>query len=493
MKKNVRNLLIMFLVLAVLGGAVAVLLLSSPAGEDATESSDTEDSASDTPQITLIDRELTDVTSVKVENKTGSYTLVPSEGAAFTLEGYEEYDLSVTSMSSAVENLVALKAEKELGQQDSGLEDFGLAGEDAVSVEIAYSDGSTDKVAIGNMAAESTGRYVEKDGEVYISANAPGTLKESKYSFFNTEVYTIADRIETETDDEGNTTTTTGEDIMSWIKFSGAAFPEPIEIERDLDMTSAYLITSPVMAESGTTAFTDIITALKTIAAEKVVAARPTEEELEEFGLAEPDVVVEFELNSEEHKLVVSALDADKGRYLMIDDLDVVYRVAEDTVATWAETQLSKLRMSYTWLVNIMYVEKLTYTLEDGTQYCYDITRTVNEDKSTDEYTSYDLSVKNKDGEDIDYENYQDMYQKSLAVAVLNQDKPEYGGTPALKIEYQRFESNGGETDTVEFFAVGEDRYAATVNGGFNGQVRRSEVDKLISLLPVLDANQPIE
>ncbi len=49
--------------------------------------------------------------------------------------------------------------------------EFGLSGETATNVEVHYKDGSTDTYVVGSEAGESAGRYLLKDGVVYISAS----------------------------------------------------------------------------------------------------------------------------------------------------------------------------------------------------------------------------------------------------------------------------------------------------------------------------------
>ena len=49
-------------------------------------------------------------------------------------------------------------------------------------------------------------------------------------------------------------------------------------IDYDSSKVSSYLITQPVMAESGTNTLTEIATALKSLSAEAVVAAGRTQE-----------------------------------------------------------------------------------------------------------------------------------------------------------------------------------------------------------------------
>ena len=269
---------------------------------------------------------------------------------------------------------------------------------------------------------------------------------------------------------------------------------QPIVIDYDESKISTYLITQPIVAESGSNTFTEIVTALKSLTVDSAVAVGRTQETLEQYGLAEPYTQIVFDMNGEDHTLAVSAADSEGNRYLIADDNDVVYQVASSTVDSWAEAELLDLRMSYVWLPNIKDVSAMILTTGDGTEYRFDVERVVNEEESTEDETEYDLVVTNGDGQSVDYENYQDFYQLALSQAVLSTDTVEYSQEDlTLEITYEYFD--GSEADVITYCAVPdqEQRLAALLNGGYSGMVRRSEVESLIESLTQVYENQAIE
>ena len=481
MKKTGKYIIIMLAVLLVLGGAVALLTLL-PSEEQEEESSAASQSSSET--ITLLDKDPAEVKSVEVENASGSYTLVPvknGDDVDFTLEGYEKYDLNGSQLTANVRTILALTASKDLGSRED-LDAFGL-GQDAASVTISYTQGDSQTLLLGNNAGESVGKYVLKDGTVYIASGVPTGLYESKFSYFNTAVYSIPDRTEITEDEDGNEQETTALDILQEASLSGTAFPEPVTLEYSEKATSTYLITEPITAETGNTYFDDMVTALKTLTADSVVEAGLSDEVLEQYGLAEPEARIQFTLNDARHTLAVSAKDSGGNRYLIADDMDLVYQVPNSLVEKWAESSISLLRMSYVWIPNIKNVEKLTATLDGDQVYEYHITRTKNEEKSTEDNIQYDLSIQNAGGGDVSYDDaYQPFYQKLISLAVFSQDQAEHDSAPELKVVYEYF---GGGSDTLELYKVkGENRYVAMLNGEFNGQIRGTEVSALREAIP---------
>lgn len=480
MKRTGKYILIMLAVLLVLGGAVALLTLLPT--EEGEESSLAEESAAE--QITLLDRDPAEVKSVEVENSTGSFSLVPVKSGSdvsFTLKDYEEYDLNTSLLTANVRTLLTLRASKDLGGRED-LDAFGL-GKDAASVTISYSGGDSETLLLGGNAGESVGKYVLKDNTVYIASGVPVNLFDSKFSYFNTSIYIVPDRVEITEDQEGGEQETTAVDILYSATLSGAAFPEPVSMEYTDKATSTYLITEPIMAETGNSSFDELVAALKTLTADSVVEAGLTEEVLRRYGLDEPDAQVSFNMNDSEHTLAVSAKDSGGNRYLLADGRDVVYQVSNSLVEKWAESSVSSLRMSYVWIPNIKNVEKLRITVDGDQVYEYHITRTKNEEKSTEDTIQYDLTVKNAGGEDVSYADaYQPFYQKLISLAVFSQDQGELEAAPEVKAVYEYF---GGGSDTVELYKVKDgNRYAAMLNGKFNGQIRGTEVSAMRETIP---------
>lgn len=478
MKKNLKYILILLIVLVVLGVAAAVLLLPQDGGEE-TSSLPVSSEVAENEKIT--NHETADVKAVAVENTAGSFVMVP-DGEEFTIEGYEDFPVNRSSVRSTVDALARLQIAKELGER-ADLSDFGLSGDECVNVELRYKDGTSDKLVLGATPGETAGRYVLKDGKVYVGLGVSDYLYGNGFEYFSSQLYSIPNRTEQTTDDEGNTTSKEAEDILYHLKLSGTQFPEPIEINYDKKAVSLYLISEPVMAESGNAAMTAVMDDLKALTqADRVVYAGPSEEILEQYGLKEPAAVAEFAMNSSEgHIVSVSAATSDGLRYLMLDDNNMIYQVHDSAVSSWAASDLMKLRQGYIWLANIMQVQHLTINVDGDILYAFDTTRELNEDRSTEQNPYYDLTIKNAAGQTLDLPTYRSFYQDMLAIAVMNTERTEPIGEPAWEIVYQYFD---GRVDRVTFYPFGDDRYIAQLNGEFNGIVRKSDADKIVARLP---------
>lgn len=481
MKKPVKNLLIMLAVLAVIGGAAAVLLLMpAEGGEEASSAA----AASSAPRETLIEIAEEDVASITVENSSGSFTLVPvvtagaqtdesaaEEGLSYTLEGLEAYELNTSSLELCAGDVTGLQSLKALGPQED-LEKYGLSGERAVKVTITEKSGGRTELTLGDTSQSGTaGQYVLKDGQVYIVPALTEALRGGSLDFVSCAVYSVGDLIYTTPDENGEDTQTTLPDTLFSLELTGAAFPQPVVLEYvEKSRINGHMLTSPVTAASDTESFNALVASLKSLTANSVAAVGVGEGQLAEYGLDQPDAQAVFHLNEETLTVKASGKDGENQRYIMLEGRDVVYSVDNSRVKAWTEVNPMDLRQSTICLANIADVERLTLTGEGDMVYDFTI------DLGAEETT-----VKKPDGGGIAYEEYQDFFRQLTSLAVFSLEAADLEAAPALEVEYQY---KNGTSDVLAFIPVqGQDRYACTLNGDFNGQVRGSEMAPLLEAL----------
>ncbi len=490
MKKTTKNIVIALAVLLVLGVAAAVLMLTNPSAETEENTSSSESSEL---ADKIIDKEIADVESVAIQNnETGeTLTLVPAKNSAdseandtFTVEGWEDEDVTTSSVLSLAQAFYSITPTKELGTVEN-LAEYGLDGEGAYKATVTYTDGTSDTVLVGSEAGETYGWYILYNDSVYI-APLSTNLTKSKYSFISTDVLSIPDL--TTEDDEGNETTLTPE--LSSLHLSGTNFPEEIQLGLSDDELLLYEITEPIFAGASSTRIDSLLEQLQTVSATGVAAVQATDEQLAQYGLDTPSAVVEYTLNGETHTLRVG--DKSSGIYsLMADDNRTIYLVEESSVDSWAEATLFDMRDGFIRLPNIKSVQYFTVESANGTD-TYTIERTLNEERSTETTPFYDITKVSLDGEEIEYDNYQPFYQLCLSVSVLNEDLREPEGDPVLTLHYTFFD---GHEEEVCFYTVSDAdrRCVATLNGEVTGIVRTSDVESILEAQPIVAANQSIE
>lgn len=486
MKKSVKSLLIMLAVLVVVGGGAALLLLTPVNQEETTSAVSSEAGLDPLVQLTW-----EDLSAIRVENSQGRFTIGPVNAEEFKdsesgsemteIKSYKIEELTgygcqqdTEKITICAEDVLDITPLKCLGQQED-LEKYGLSGQRSGTVTIERRDGDPIAFTLGDTSQSGTvGQYLLADGQVYIVPALSDKLLGSHLEFVSREVYSIPDWTTASIDENGEATEETMPDTLYSMTLSGAAFPEPITAEYvEKSRLNGYMLTSPILAESGTEDFEAIVRALKSVTANTVAAVGVTEEQLAQYGLQEPEAQVSFKLNEEEHTLKVSKKDSSNNRYLMADNQDVVYMLDNSRVKPWAEADLMSLRQSTICLANIADVEQLTLTREGDM--VYDFTIDLQADTPT---------VKKPDGSEIAYEDYQSFFKQLISLAVFSLEDAPREGTPDLEVRYQY---KTGTEDVLAFYPVeGQDRYACTLNGQFSGLVRGSEVAPLLESLSSL-------
>lgn len=484
MKKSVKSLLIMLAVLVVLGGAAACLLLfpAESGGEEEASPASSEE-----PREALCQMEAEELASILVENSQGSFEIVPLIGeeksasesgtesgavlVEYTIEGLEQYELDTAGLKSAAESLLSLTASRSLGEQED-LAQFGLEEGQGGKVTVNRADGEAVVLSLGiTSQSGTTGQYILKDGKVYIVPALSDVFTGSALDCVSREVYSVADWTIDSVDEEGEATTETMPDTLFSLEITGEEVPQAISLEYvEKSRLNGYMLTSPVVAESGTAACDSLVSALKSLSADTVEAVDVQEDDLASFGLDKPAARAAFNMNSQEITLIASKKDGEGNRFVMLEGGSVVYKAGNSAVSTWAEADPMDLRKGTICLANIADVKEMSLTVDGDMVYHFTI------DSQDGEST-----VKIPSGQEVSYEDYSAFFQKLTALAVFSLEEAPCEGTPAFQVDYQY--KNGG-ADTVCFYAVeGQDRYACTLNGEFNGLVRGSEFPPLLESL----------
>ncbi len=492
MKSITRNLILVAAGVVVLGGAAAALLLTSPAEEEETSSS------SSTQTIALISKQEADLASVTVENEYGTFMVEPhteevestvtaDDGSTetttttkttYVIEELGDLPFSNYSTEDVFECGFTLNASKDVGEVEN-LADYGLA-EPLATITAEYVDGTSMAYCIGNESAGSnTGRYMcEKDSKHVYVVSIDDDIFNSVADFVDKTLVSV-------TSSDG-----TSSPIFTEVKLSGTNFPDPItlsggetglvkvsygEIDTDLDSTEVSNMTA----------------ALASISASEAAYLYPTEEQLAECGFEEPRVIAEFTVQGESYKVIVGGDAGDKQSYIMLDGIDVIYKIENSSISVWADTTGYDLRTKFILLPMITDVDRMTVTM-DGQEHVFVLSREINEEKSTEDNVVYDYTVTG-DGNAITYENFQTYYQSVIMVQLMEETSEEPQGTPEVKVTYEYYEDTGKSADVIEFYAQSDRRYLVTLNGVVHGIASTSSAQMFRDFTPqiLLDEELP--
>lgn len=479
MKTTTRNLAIVAGCIVVLGGAVAALALSGGGSGGAS-------SAALSSAIPLISKKSEDVVSMTVKNKKGSYTILAqdtktpsssSSGTAetrtYTIKGLDGVSVDTTLTQQTVQDGYNLSATQNLGEM-SNPEEFGLKDPQA-TVEVRYQDGSSHTYKVGSPSAtESTAYYISVDDSknIYVATLDGGIFDNQNY-FISKQILAI--------------TSSSGENDFTAITLSGKNYAKPIQLTK-ADKTMQ--IVSPVKADADTNAMTALQTALATVTANSVEAVKPDAAALKTYGLDQPSAIAEFTVNKGSYKLMIGA-KKDDSYYVMLDQSNVVCLVSASSLTSVVQTDAFTLRSKSILLPSIDTVKSIAVT-QNGTSSAVNVARTKDETKSTQDTPAYTYKVTGSSGKELAYDtNYKSFYLHLIGLELLEQTDKTPTGTPVYQVEYQYFDKT--TKDTIAFYAGGDRRYTAVVNGQVYGNVTSSEVDKMITAWKQLQAEQTVE
>ena len=499
MKKNTRYILITLIVAVVLGGAIAALLLTQPEAEEETSSSSSTSSSTD---ISVFSYEDADIESITVKNPDGELKILtrtetveasssededsssePEEKTVFYLDGIDEDLQSTSSVSTLAGYGTSLSATSEIGnKEDLSLAEYGLDSPE-VTVTTVLKDGTETSYSIGDQSPIS-GYYILYGDKVYV-ALASDTLYKTPLDFVNMTVLSI-------TPPESDDSSTEATNEYTAFNFSGTNFPQEVKIVPDTEsLTATFRLTEPYEVSANTTTLNNIVTSIESLTATSVAAVDPTEEQLEEYGLKDPAVRMSFTVNGESYTLLSGKVE-DSKQYVMLDGVDVVYVFGQDTVSSWADATLFTVRDSFVWLQMITEVNKLTVETPDKTD-VFTLTRTENEESSTEDNTVYDYTVKGTDGQDITYQGvFTTYYQTIIGVQLLDETtETTVSGDPMLRVTYEFYE--GGSPKVVEFYSIGNRRCLVKVDDEVVGVVSESLIQDIIDNTEIVLQNKSVD
>lgn len=498
MKKNTRYILITLIVAVVLGGAITALLLTQPETEEDSSSTSSTSSSTD---ISVFSYEDADIASITVKNPDGELKVLtrtetveasssedesssePEEKTVFYLDGIDEALQSTSSVATLAGYGTSLSATSEIGNKDDlSLAEYGLDSPE-VTVTTVLKDGTETSYSVGNESPLS-GYYILYGDKVYVALVSENLYK-TPLDFVTTTLLTI-----TPPESEDSSTEATNE--YTSFAFSGTNFPQEVKIVPDTEsLTSTFKLTEPYEVSVNTTTMQNIMTSVESLTASSVAAVDPTEEQLEEYGLKDPAVRMSFTVNGESYTLLSGKVE-NSNQYVMLDGVNVVYVFSEDAVSAWADATLFTVRDSFVWLQMITDVSKLTVETPDKTD-VFTLTRTENEESSTEDNTVYDYSVKGTDGQDITYQDvFTTYYQTIIGVQLLDETtETTVSGDPMLRVTYEFYE--GGAPKVVEFYSVGNRRCLVKVDNEVVGVVSESLIQDIIDNTEIVLQNKSVD
>lgn len=375
----------------VLGGvvlltAILLLVLYLPRGEQPGSSS----SGSTDEEITypLIEKGTSSdiglVTSLQIQNSTGSYTLqYNTNEQSYALTGYEDLTLDSTTVSSLAEAMTALNASSKL-EAEGNPADYGL--DQPAVITATYKDGTSHVLHIGNAVPSGSGYYVSLDADstVYIcSTSTMEPFLQPSTSLIST-VLLSAPTVKSDDSD--------GKAILRELQISGTAHNPSLSIRRAQSdestevSYSSYVMTQPYY-RGVTESVSNSLATLTSLYASEAVVLHPTAAQREFYGLTNPATLVKLTLavestssssdssdasttiyyNSVTATLRIGKTDENGNYYCAVDGTDAVFLVSASTLQVLVERQYSNTVSDLLFIKDITTLGRVDITLDDTT------------------------------------------------------------------------------------------------------------------------------
>ncbi len=355
MKSKVRLLIISAIVLILLVGAFVALKLTEPKDNSSDDSS----LSSITTKL-LFDKDPEKISSVKIENQSGSYTVTKS-GTGYSIDGYEGLPLDDTYLSAILESTASVTAKQVIEENAEDLEKYGL-GNDATKVEVTFDDSgkTVKKFRVGKETYTSGQAYFMLDGDktVYTveSDQFQGVQKDKKYVLshnFLTEPesddkYPVVDEVTIMTRDK--------DDYNSIVLKYDESLKnkDKVDFTYDTEHVMVAPVEAPLIKENATVA----VRGLYKVVATEAYKVHPSEEDLKLTGLDTPSVIYSMKTEGKTYTFKIgNPVDDSSGVYYgYFEGTDIIY--------TFDSSVLVFTRMSAESMIKKIVTDKGIYELK---------------------------------------------------------------------------------------------------------------------------------
>ncbi len=500
MSKKVRNLIIGLVILVVLGGVLALLMLTQGDGQG-------DDVSSEPPyavdSIKLVDKKPENITSIQVKNKEDSYTISRDKDKQFTIDKLNGFDQTSETMDVTAVRAAAMSATKEVETTLDNQKKYGLDAPQA-EVTVTFDDKSEFTFYLGNQAPSDKGYYLKVKGKesVYIATeNMAGNFLQPSRYYVDLTINHVEDTSKTPTINEMSVSRSDLAKPITITKGDPVSEDDPLA-----SMKSEYRLTSPFNADLSKEEGEAVVSTFFTLTADEVIALNPNSAQLKEYGFDKPTMTVTVKSSDNKtHKLTVGKgiyCDEDPSEvesghthtieyyYVMYDSKNVVYKITASTLS-WLTLDVQSIISKYVLTPMITDVERIDVTV-DGKKYTMDLTHKTVKATQSGESDKEELASAMVNGKSVSTTNFKDFYQFLIQVTVdsLVTDKPTE--SPRMTITYHYKAAANKDDDVLQFVPYGERRVAVVVNGEANFVTRSAYVDRAVENLAAIAEGKTI-
>lgn len=442
---------------------------------------DTDNSASDSKQIEVIAHSQSDITTVEVKNKNGTFSFYKktepssdsssSDTVRWCVSGVGESLTDSSAAGNIVSSAATVSAEKEIEKMSAS--QCGLETP-LFTVNVTLDDGSTYSLFVGNTALSNDGYYFsssETGDKIYL-------VKDSAVNAFDFELLDLADSSSFEaaafSADISSYKSSSGTlSSFDELSVSGKSFEKPLVIRPNTDESSSsvasFITVSPISGfADNTDKLLQLFSSSTTVAGAYSLDINP--ETLKKFGLDSPDYVVSVSVAGEKKTFKISKVD-DEYCAVINDESKIVKKVSNQylsVVGTKAEDYYLKMIAPYM----LSSLSEFDVSL-DGQDYIFSVSSSEDEDGKT----TFEIKL---NGEKINESGFQDFYAVFVGLSVTDYETANTE-KPACTVKL-KFSGNKSDME-ISFCQVSATRYKALVNGQDKGNITLSDYNKFTKAL----------
>ena len=485
MNKKIQGIIIGGVVVAALGGTLAILELTGKGPESSSAAGSSSQIVASVPDededLSLIGVEKKEIKAISVTNATGGFELErPASGKTeFNIKELTGLNLNSTKLSGLVEDVASLKAYKTVEKDAPDLAKYGLS-QPETSFAVTFADGSIRTFDIGDVSAKKRYRYFCEHGKNTVYMVLTSSLN---YMIDRKEEFVLLSLFGSQTDESFGRLEITRKDLDYTVAFEN--------VEKDKEVISSQVMVEPIFAHLNITTSGTVTHGLFGLAAGRCELVFPNEEQKKEYGLTEPLARVHYKNGDEEYALIIGngrhATDSDGNE---IDDIDSYYCMTEGMKGEDCIWEIPATSVPWaTFLPGDVITMMTSNKIFD-----------VSEVKVTAEGEVYDYTLEGseadnkvywakKNGQDINVDLFKTLYKFLLSFPTKEIYFDKVEGEPFLTIEVTRTDMGG---DKIEFYKDSSRRVIAAVNGKPSFRLQSRWTDTFIENLGRLDRGEEL-
>ena len=476
-KKRLVSIVAACLAVAILiGGTISVIKLIPELKDDEVASSVFED-------ISLIDKDSSTFTSVKVTNTNGTFEFIKKEITTTTDEGkteaksywgVEEIDISkmsTDSMNSVISSAASITATREITTKTKA--ECGLE-KPPISVSVEDATNGSFGFAIGDQSPDGLGYYFALDGsdKIYV-------VPASEFSDFEFKLIDLSDKTAIPSTMFTTDTSENKEEDGTYAYFdsltvSGKLYGDTIITIENNKANGAsaevtpYIITTPTKRYAKTENLTSLINLFSnSTVVSGNYAFDVNDKIIKEFGLDNPDAVVTLTINGESKYFKISLVD--DTYCAVIYDGATMIRKANISSFPFLSLNTEDFYNENPFMYSLTDLSALK--LVDGEEKIkFDISYTEDESETK---TFHILA----NGKEIVASDFQNFYADFVATQCNSFEVKETSDKPVSTIT---FTFNSGSKTVVKFYKISETEYQYSVDDTPMGRVTSSAYKKIL-------------